>query len=139
MGTDIRAEISEKNRYYIPKHRYYELKHFCMQYTGWKKLYADISKNSYHSEYLVVERKTHSEDWLIERCALITAYLSERINMVETAAKQADESLAKYILAGVTLGIPYDIIKLRMNIPCGKNVYYEAYRKFFYILDDMRR
>lgn len=30
MGTDIRATISTKNRYWIEKHRYYELKHFCL-------------------------------------------------------------------------------------------------------------
>lgn len=139
MGTNIRADISEKSKYYIPKHRYYELKHFCMQYPGWKKLYADISKNSYHSEYLIKERKTKSQDWLVERCAIIRAYLSDRINMIESAARLADESLAEYIIEGVTLGIPYDILRLRKNIPCGKGTYYEIYRKFFYILDELRK
>ena len=38
MGTTIRSEISKKNEYWIEKHRYYELKHFCMQYPIWKKL-----------------------------------------------------------------------------------------------------
>ncbi len=28
MGTTLRAELSEKNPYWIEKHRYYELKHF---------------------------------------------------------------------------------------------------------------
>ena len=32
MGTTLRAELSEKNPYWIEKHRYYELKHFCLQY-----------------------------------------------------------------------------------------------------------
>lgn len=31
-----RAEISKKNPHYISKHRYYELKHFCLQYPEWK-------------------------------------------------------------------------------------------------------
>lgn len=30
------VELSEKNPYYISKHRYYELKHFCLQYPEWK-------------------------------------------------------------------------------------------------------
>ncbi len=39
MGTVIRPEISVKNTYWLPKHRYYELKHFCLQYPEWKKNY----------------------------------------------------------------------------------------------------
>lgn len=37
MGTTIRPELSEKNPYWIERHRYYELKHFCLQYPIWKK------------------------------------------------------------------------------------------------------
>ena len=32
-----RAQLSAKNPCRIPKHRYYELKHFCLQYPDWKK------------------------------------------------------------------------------------------------------
>ena len=32
----------EKNQYWIDKHRYYELKHFCLQYPWWKKAYAGL-------------------------------------------------------------------------------------------------
>ena len=28
-----------KTEYALSKHRYYELKHFCLQYPEWKKLY----------------------------------------------------------------------------------------------------
>lgn len=37
MGTTIRAKISSNNKWWISRHRYYELKHFCMQYWDWKK------------------------------------------------------------------------------------------------------
>ena len=40
MGTTIRPELSEKNPYWIEKHRYYELKHFCLQYPIWRKAYS---------------------------------------------------------------------------------------------------
>ena len=46
MATVIRAEISEKNKYWIDKHRHYELKHFCLQYPSWKKAYADFDDTS---------------------------------------------------------------------------------------------
>ena len=42
MATTIRPELSEKNPYWIERHRYYELKHFCLQYPIWKKAYAAL-------------------------------------------------------------------------------------------------
>lgn len=43
MATTIRPELSEKNPYWIEKHRYYELKHFCLQYPIWRKAYASLN------------------------------------------------------------------------------------------------
>lgn len=40
MATVLRSELSPKNKYYIAKHRYYELKHFCLQYPEWKQTYT---------------------------------------------------------------------------------------------------
>ena len=31
MRNDMRPELSQKNPYWIGKHRYYELKHFCLR------------------------------------------------------------------------------------------------------------
>ena len=42
MATVIRAELSKNNKYWISKHRYYELKHFCLQYPEWQKEYSNI-------------------------------------------------------------------------------------------------
>ena len=42
MGTNIRPEISKKNQYWISKPRYYELRHFCLQYPNWRKAYSEL-------------------------------------------------------------------------------------------------
>ena len=42
MSTLIRPELSKENPYYISKHRYYELTHFCLQYHEWKELYLSL-------------------------------------------------------------------------------------------------
>jgi hypothetical protein len=60
MGTDIRAEVSTKNRYWIDKHRYYELKHFCLQYPQWKKMYASLDGLPNHSSTTVSFEKSGS-------------------------------------------------------------------------------
>lgn len=51
MGNIIRAEVSEKNPYWIEKHRHYELKHFCLQYPIWKKAYSSVSYRGFVTEY----------------------------------------------------------------------------------------
>ena len=55
------------------------------------------------------------------------------------AYKLTDSDLADYIIIGVTEGCSYDILKARLDIPCCKDVYYELYRKFFWLLDKERQ
>lgn len=31
-----------KTEFTLSKHRFYELKHFCLQYPEWKRLYSDL-------------------------------------------------------------------------------------------------
>lgn len=45
MGTIIRPEISEKNKFWIDRHRYYELKHFCLQYPNWKSRRSELDRS----------------------------------------------------------------------------------------------
>ena len=49
-----------------------------------------------------------------------------------------EPELAQYIVRGVTEGLSYDLIKVKMDIPCCKDVYYSAYRRFFWILNKER-
>lgn len=49
MSTLIRPELSETNRYWIEKHRYYELKHFCLQYPLWRHAYNSLMESTRES------------------------------------------------------------------------------------------
>ena len=98
MTTMIRPEISIKNKYHIDKHRHYELKHFCLQYPTWKRAYAEFSNPS--MPLSTIERVTTSNipgDPTAKR-AMLKAHYSERINLIEKVAMEADKYLHKYIL-----------------------------------------
>lgn len=139
MSTIIRPELSRKNKYWIERHRYYELKHFCMQYPIWKKLYLmseGWSKKPENSDFI---SKTDGKGDPTAKCAMDKAYFSERIEMIEKAAKDADSDLSDYILEGVTKGVSYDYLKTRLEIPCCKDTYYDRYRRFFWLLNKMRQ
>lgn len=138
MATILRPELSEKNKYWIDKHRYYELKHFCLQYPFWKKEYAsysDIGPNlsSFEQLYMGSLPSDSTANWAVKR-----AYYYEKINLIEAIAKETDYILYKYILKAVTEGLSYTYLKTRLNIPCGRDMYYDRYRRFFWLLSESR-
>ncbi len=138
MSKLSKPELSQKNPYWIEKHRYYELKHFCLQYPTWKKAYSSLDGMSKRPEDLLIFSNTGSCGDPTARCAIAKAYYSERIAMVEHIALKTDKILGSYILLGITEGCSYDVLKLQHNIPCGKDMYYELYRKFFWLLSKTR-
>ena len=86
MGTTIRPELSEKNPYWIERHRYYELKHFCLQYPIWKKAYAALDGLSRRpSDLEVFSKKGEISDPTV-RCVEARSYYIERMKTVEQVA-----------------------------------------------------
>lgn len=138
MGTVIRPEISEKNKYWIDKHRYYELKHFCLQYKEWKKAYAACNESIIFASSFGERRSDGTISDLTAKYAIKRAYYAGRIKLVEKAAMEAEPELYLYILKGVTEGLSYTYLKTKLEIPCGRDMYYDRYRKFFWILSNSR-
>ena len=86
MGTTIRPELSEKNPYWIEKHRYYELKHFCLQYPIWRKAYSVLDGYSNPPKDLASFVVTSTLGDPTAKCAMAKTYYSERTDMVERVA-----------------------------------------------------
>ena len=138
MATVIRAQISEKNKYYIDKHRYYELKHFCLQYSEWKKAYASCNESIIFASNVERNPSSNTHSDLTAKYAMKKAYYAERIKLIEKTAEEADEFLHSYILKAVTEGLSYTYLKSKMDIPCGRDMYYDRYRRFFWLLSELR-
>ena len=138
MATVIRAEISTKNKYWIDKHRHYELKHFCLQYPDWKQAYNNFDDVS--MPLSMIERIPTSNlpgDPTAKR-ATMKAHYAEKINLIENIAKDTDRYLYKYILKAVTENLSYTYLKSKLEIPCSRDMYYDRYRKFFWLLSAAR-
>lgn len=139
MTTIIRPEISIKNKYWIDKHRHYELKHFCLQYPVWKKAYAEFSNPS--MPLSTIERVATSNmpgDPTAKR-AMLKAYYSERMRLIEKVAMDTDKYLYDYILKAVTEELSYTYLKSKLEIPCSRDTYYNRYRRFFWLLSEARK
>ena len=138
MATVIRPEISPKNKYWIDKHRHYELKHFCLQYPIWKRTYAALNDLGLSLSRIEREPSTNLHSDPTAKCAIKKAYYLERIQLVEDIAKQADDELYTYILKAVTEELSFTYLKTKLEIPCGRDMYYDRYRKFFWLLSEAR-
>lgn len=138
MGTTIRPEISAKNKYWIERHRYYELKHFCLQYPIWKKAYLAIDGLSNSASVQSISKIANTSSDPTAKCAIAKSFYSERMEMIERCAREADPDLAIYILRAVTEELSYTQLKSRLDIPCSKDTYYDRYRKFFWLLNKER-
>jgi len=138
MATNLRAELSIRNKYRIDKHRHYELKHFCLQYPSWKQAYAEFDDEG--MPLSMIERVSTSNlpgDPTAKRAIMKTHY-AEKMHLVEKAAMEADRYLSEYILKAVTENLSYSYLKSKMGIPCGKDMYYDRYRRFFWLLNKLR-
>ena len=137
MSTKIRPTISKKRTYYISKHRYYELKHFCLQYHEWRNLV--FSRGGFSSNSFTFHGRKQSE--FIDPTGDEVIFREEaqkNIDMVEEAAKDADDVIGSYILEAVTDGVSYTYLRMVEDMPCSRDRFYICYHKFFWILSQLK-
>lgn len=134
----VRPELSVKNKYWIDKHRFYELKHFCMQYLNWKRSYNAIDDLSVSTSVFDRLPSGNLPGDPTAKYATRKAYYAEKIDIIEKAARAADSDLYIYILKAVTEGLSYTYLQTRLEIPCSRDTYYDRYRRFFWLLSELR-
>ena len=139
MGEHVKPTISIKNPYWISRHRYYELKHFCLQYPEWKKACLILDERSKTASVKIEKEPTTNEySDPTAKFALTKTYYEKRIKLIEDTVIETDEELASYILKAVTEGLSFSYLKAKLEIPCGRDMYYDRYRRFFWLLSKER-
>lgn len=128
----IKAELSKKSKYYVEKHRYYELKHFCLQYPFWKSEYLELDGYQKRNE------ESNERVDPTSRTAELRLIYFDKMQLVEQTAIETDPELATYILKAVTEDLSFNQLHTKHDIPCGRDMYYERYRRFFWLLDRSR-
>lgn len=120
----VRVLLSKKNPYYIPKFKRLELKYFCLQYPEWKKFLASIGKRGTSDEF---SDPTGEE-------AVRRVLYSRNVETIEVAAKIAGADIYEYLLLSVTEDVSFPTLKTKYDIPCGADLFYNRYHKFWFIL-----
>ena len=134
----MKSELSEKNPYWIDKHRFYELQHFCLQYPIWEKSYTMLDGLSKRQLDLATYGKTNDISNPTEKVAIKKTFYLNRMELITETAKKVDAGIAPYLIRGVTEGLSYDVMNAKKKIPCCRETYYDMYRKFFWLLNEER-
>ena len=132
----IRAKLKKSNKYYIPKHRFYELYHYCLQYGDWLTEYNSIIQLSGISIDGQIGSGPGDPTYTKAEKAL---ELHVKMQEIRDAAAAADSQLAKYILLAVTKeGASYQYLHNVHGMPCSRKMFYDCRRKFYWIMDKKR-
>lgn len=141
----MKPEVSKKSEWWIPKERYYELKHFCLQYDLWKKAYERIDIQANDPSKVIVAKTEHFDP--IQAAVESKEKWYEKMHMVDWACDYATSYAfsikkpeeAKLLKEAVTKGYSFEKMEARYStFPVSRDVYYESYRRFFWILDKVR-
>ena len=137
-GDNLRENDLQLIREYgISRHRYRELKEFCLQYyektSELKEIYALSSVSPDSAFNSGVPGKP------TENKAMRANQLSRDIETIDKALALAcgnDVGLIEQLKRNVTLGIGYDSLGY---VPCAARVFYKCRRKFFFLLDKEKK
>ena len=122
MGR-TRTELSRSNPYWISKHRYYELKHFCLQYREWQELYLRA-----------ISQTLDIRDDPTGEYASLAADLEWAMHLVKDTALSVDKVLGPFIFDHAAFGSNFTRLSTVGHIPCGKDLFYKLCQKFFWLL-----
>ena len=72
-----------------------------------------------------------------ERLAIKRLELEEKCKRIEQTAIEADPDIYQWLLEGVTTEYAtYRYLRDAKGIPCGKDLYYDRRRKFYYLMSN---
>lgn len=134
----MKAELSMRNKWHIPKERYYELLHFCRQYPMWKDS-ADRYDSLARKPADILRRGTGVSD-PTAHCVIARDYYLTRMKMVDKAAVDTAGPWYEILKEGVIFGRCYEVLQARHpSMTVTRDEYYNIYRRFFFVLSEMRK
>lgn len=122
------------NPYLISEYRYRELLNFCRQY-GEKKQKLAAERGLSAITYSGMPHGSGTGDPTAEKAERAQKWIQD-IELIEEVAKEVDPTIYQSLIANVTNEhTPFEFL----SVPCGRRQFYEARRKFFYLLDKKKK
>lgn len=129
--------LSQRNKYYLPIEARRAMIHFAMRYQEWRNEYDLIGGTGTFN----MDGMPHGTNTIdtTERDGIRRAELAGKMKLIEETVRETTrdgyEWMYEYLLKGVTQAIGYTYLREVCNMPCGKNLYYEKTREFYWRLE----
>lgn len=126
-----KERVLSLGKYDISANRYLELKYFCRQY---REKQSQLRSLTEISSFNMDGRSGGGISDKTASLAIKRAQLTEDMKLVEQSAFEADSDIYQYIISNVADGVPYEYL----GVPAGRRKFYEARRKFFFLLSQKK-
>lgn len=131
----MKNEISKKNPYWIPRHRYLELKNWCMQYHDWEEEYYSCIHLT--SKIPRGEKSSNVSD-PTSKMAIHMSELKKKMDLVNKICEEVAPNYSTTLLVALINNYSYDdVVMCHQTLP-SRSEWYKTRRKFFYILSQKR-
>ena len=128
-------QLSKNSKYYLPKHTHLACIHYALQYRDWKAE-LDAERDTRGAIRYDKDRVQTSGDYdSTSETAIRMVAIAKKVDIIEECIKTAcnGSNLEQYIKLGVCYG--FNMNQLLLNgMPCGKDLYYNIRRRFYYEL-----
>ena len=118
----------------MSKYRYLELKYFALQYSEFKERLKILEGKNF-PERIFPKTKLNGYSDYVPKLVSEIIDVKKKIEIIEKAALTCDEQIGRFILQAVTKNLSFTQMKMRENLPCERDMFYDRRRRFFKALD----
>lgn len=130
-------DLRLSSEYNISRHRYRELKEFCLQYEEKKAELQQIYTSSTVAPEVAVKGGIPGNP--TEKKVMRASNLKNEIKVIDDSLFEAcgdDVGLVEFLKKNITLGIGFEALGC---VPCSCRSFYQYRRLFFFLLDKRKR
>lgn len=121
-------------KYKLDKHEFLKAYHHAMCYNEWRQEYDALMDTTKAISYDGMPHAANTADTTALAAEKREA-LGRKMQLIEETVMEAEPEIYRYLLLAVTNeGVTYEYLRTIHHIPCGKDMFYDRRRKFYYLL-----
>ena len=126
---------SYRGKYKMSKAQFLSAKYYALRYNEWVLEYKALCDTSQAITYSDMPNGSMNTNSAVEEAAIKAEAIHDKIRLIEQTAHDASPELAQYVLKAVTnYDVTFHMLKTLTDIPCGKDMFNNARRRFYYML-----
>ena len=129
-------ELSQKNKYYIPREDYLTAIHYSLRYPLWLAELDDARDTATAIRYDKDKIQTSPNGDMVFNAASRAIQISEKVQLIDGIIQMCADDLEYFLRLGVCYGLTFNQLKSK-GMPCEHKKYYEMRRRYYYELSRM--